>query len=240
MSKTIEMLKLDEYTWGARLLPCLLVLLPLVLAIWSWIPADRLPFVFIWSLLGLMGFTYLLTQLARDQGYQIQPRLWREWGGKPTNQLLRHCGGENKVTLQRRHTKLGFLIARSFPTEIQESDSLESADEIYDAAIDVLRDKTRDQEKFPLIFKENVSYAFRRNLYGMRPAGIAIAAIGLVASIASGIYHAQLGSVDLLPWISSVITASLLTWWLLRINSAWVKIPAFEYARRLLESCERL
>src|SRR2546426_4811456 len=67
------------------------------------------------------------------------------------------------------------------PTAQQEADDPPAADVVYEACGAFLRDKTRDQKKFPLVFEENCNYGLRRNLWGMKPIGIAIATLGIAA-----------------------------------------------------------
>ncbi len=128
------------------------------------------------------------------------------------------------------------------PTAEAEAADPRAADEIYEAWCTVLRDRTRDRKQFNLIFTENCSYGFRRNLWGMKSVGIGLALVGLAG-------------VALIPWIdpsaraaprvgtvivTGGINALLLLGWLFVITPAWVRTPADEYAQRLLEACERL
>ena len=36
-------------------------------------------------------------------------------------------------------------------------------------------------DKFPLVYEENCNYGFRRNMFGLRPIGIAVSVIAAVA-----------------------------------------------------------
>ncbi len=75
----------------------------------------------------------------------------------------------------------------------------------------------------------------------MKPAGIANATIGLISSTASGVVdHLSTGHVTGTAVGSVGISALLLTWWVARINSGWVKLAGDAYAERLLAVCETL
>ena len=68
------------------------------------------------------------------------------------------------------------------PTADDEVNDPDAADRIYASAVSLLLEKTRDKKAFPLVYKELVSYGFRRNLWGLKAGGILFAIIGLVAS----------------------------------------------------------
>lgn len=231
---------IDSYSVRARLQPMLLVILPAVFSTLGWIPADKLAWGVVWSVLGATGFTYLLSHLARDSGKQAESGLWRRWGGKPTTQRLRFITAPNRITLERYHRKLEALLGRSFPNEEEERNNLVQSEEVYDAAVTLLRDRTRSRKDFPLIYKELVNYGFRRNLYGMRRAGIVITVLSSVASTAELLSQVTSATGPVMPWVSLVFGVIMLTWWCFRINHKWVREAGFEYADRLLEASERL
>lgn len=234
----LKWIDLDLYSLRARLQPCLLVLLPAALAVLAWIPIDELKFGVIWSILGIAGFTFLLAQVGRDRGKQIEPALWVSWGGKPTTQLLRHANTRNRATLERYHAALARVLGRQLPTEEAERNAPVEADELYDAAVTVLRNNTRDAKRYPLVFRENVNYGFRRNLYAMRCVGLFIAALAVIASGSSAVILTNAGGISPFAWTCTAINALLLALWIFRFNSTWVRLPAFAYAERLLETCE--
>src|SRR5437867_2641219 len=101
----------DRYTLRARLLPALIVVLPVGLSVAAWFP-SRFPG---WGILAGMitagGFAALLAQLARDQGKKKESDLFAVWGGCPTTRMLRHCDTSlNSVSRARFHKKLKSLI----------------------------------------------------------------------------------------------------------------------------------
>ena len=53
----------------------------------------------------------------------------------------------------------------------------EWADTKYEEVVTSLREATRDTSRFPLVFAENANYGFRRNLWGLRPIGTAVAVV---------------------------------------------------------------
>src|SRR5258708_1403854 len=158
----------DHYSFRARLQPALLTLLPAALGVFAWTGPGEKWVSALWTLFGTAGGTYFLAMVARNRGKQIEPALWRSWGGAPTTQLLRHSGSANPVMRERWHKYLSRLLSKSFPTPEDETGDPVSADNLYAAGVKILIDKTRDTKAYPLVYKENVQYGFCRNLYAMR------------------------------------------------------------------------
>jgi hypothetical protein len=233
---------LDLYTVRARLLPALIAALPLGIATLAWFPTGILGWGAVWALIVWSGGTVLLAEVGRDAGKRKEPGLFASWRGKPTTRLLRHHGAANRPLLARRHARLAALTGIVAPTAEAEAADPRAADETYEAWCTSLRDRTRDRKQFDLIFAENCSYGFRRNLWGMKPVGTVLAVAGLAAVAAvpwldpSARAAPRIGAVV----VTGAINALLLLGWLLVIRPAWVRGPAEAYAERLLEACERL
>jgi hypothetical protein len=187
----------------------------------------------------LCGGTILLAELGRERGKNREPELFRSWGGKPSTQLLRHRDNANEVLLSRRHKKLAALIpGQHLPTVAEESENPALADKAYDSCVAFLLEKTRDQKAFSLLFEENCSYGFRRNLWGMKPIGIFIS-FAAVLAIVSGLAMRVLTPQPLVV-ICGCLTLLISLIWILVIRPTWIKTVAFSYAERLLAACDVL
>ena len=99
--------------------------------------------------------------------------------------------------------------------------------------------QTRDKQKYPLVFDENVSYGFRRNTWGLKPFGIAAAVVGTIGAAVS-IYRFKDGPNLGLAVACTTLSALLLLFWLFWVRPSWVRIPAKAYAERLMEAALRL
>jgi hypothetical protein len=133
------------------------------------------------------------------------------------------------------------LIARVLPTAQQEEADPAAADLVYESVGDQLREKTRDKGKFPLVFKELVSYGFRRNLWGMKPSGVVLACtcVGLqLGLIGKALFAHSLPSY--LSASATAFNAVLLCAWIFIVTPRWVRIPADAYAERILAACLEL
>ena len=234
----------DSYDRRARLYPMVLVLLPLALGAASWTPSGiEIPGLVGGAVIVLAVSTFL-TQLARDQGKRREKELFRRWGGRPSDRTLSfaaHVFAES--TLQRWHRKLtGLDESLSFPeTAEAEKADLKKARAAYAAATDVLVARTRDQSTFSLLFKENMNYGFRRNLWGMKPAGIATAAFGMIAAGARCVTFAMNDQQQgVVPVAAGVLSVIMLVMWIWRVTPAWIRVAADGYAKHLVEACESL
>jgi hypothetical protein len=228
----------DHYSFRARLQPALIVLLPISLAVVACLGPEQPWMSAIWTLCATGGATYLLAVFVRNRGKENEPALWKSWGGCPTTQLLRHAGPANPVMRERWHTQLEKFLGKPLPTMAEETADPQKADHAYEAASKFLIGKTRDTKNFPLLYKENVTYGFCRNLHAMRTAGIFISLCGAIVSAHAAVLSVYLGKIDFVPIAACFISVLLLWGWVFRIRPKWVRIPAFAYAERLFESID--
>ena len=157
-------MKFDGYTLQARLMPTYVVLLPLAIGLQVWLPEGAILERLGTILVAPAPLAILLAQLGRDRGYRLQKQLWTGWGGAMTTQMLRHRRTDgNPVMRQSYHACIERLFPDlNIPTSEEENATPQAADRVYEAATKKLIAATRDRDRFPLIYKENVSYAFRR------------------------------------------------------------------------------
>jgi len=234
---------LDAYGRQAQLLPALIALLPIFLVAGTALPwTNRIGAGLLVSAIG-GGLTVLLAHVARRLGRQAETRLLAEWGGKPTTIWLRHSDDHLDGHTKERYKT--FLARRVTgwepPTRDEEVAQPTAADERYDSAVRWLLEHARSQERFPRVFRENVSYGFRRNLYGLRPVGTVLALAGLVMGLAFlGIPSFKASSLPVLLLSQIVVSAGLLGVWRLVVDGSWVRDAGDAYAKELLATCEQV
>lgn len=230
----------SEYDRRARLGPTLLVILPPALAGACWFQ------LFTWPQLAsgvcLAAFLGLLAQLGRDRGKLLEPQLFKEWGGKPSVQLLRHRSEYLPAeTRERYHRKLRELMPGThIAGQLDEMADPDAADIAYDSCSDFLRGKTRDTQVFRLLFEENMNYGMRRNLLAMKPAGIFLSIAGFVSAGLAAVVKSDGGQVPPFPVIAMVVNGLMVSLWVMRFTRNWVRVPAFAYGEQLLAACETL
>jgi hypothetical protein len=235
----------DNYSLKARYYPVIILFLPIVVLGFFYSQQFESVFHFLGSV-GVVGaLTYLFSQLGRDQGKRKEFLLWNSWGGAPTIQLMRFQNSYlDTHTKHRYHQKLHQLCSASVSPNVDlETNYPEKADDIYRAWTKYLISQTRDTKKFSLLYKENINYGFRRNLWGLRSFAIFLA-VGLLIcnylfwSLKLNEFNPALFPKSFL--YSSIGIGLIIIFWLLIVNKNWVKLVAFSYAERLCECVDNL
>lgn len=235
----------DTYTLKARVYPIVILLFP-ILMIGLFYSFEFNSFLPLGSSALISGaFSYLFSQLGRDKGKNKEAELWQHWGGMPSVQLLRLSNQAiDKHTKQRYHKKLLSLCpVNATPNEWMEENTLAEADEIYKTWSAYLRSKTRDTKVYSLLFKDNCSYGFRRNMWGLKSIAIQLIILLLAGNFVLGFYKTK--SINPLLYghgVQYCIVGLLLmlSFWLFVVSKKWVRLPAFSYAERLCEATETL
>lgn len=230
-------IKLDTYSYRARVLPVYLSLAPIVLLLAVLAPEGlKLPLGGATALV-FVPISFFLSQVGADFGKRLEKGLWATWGGPPTTRFLRHGNQEfNDVTRSRIHAKLrGFGL--TVPTHEDQEIDPRSADQHFEACTEELIRRTRDVQKFPLVFKGLTEYGFRRNLLGLKPLGLLLAIIGLGCS-AWSIFNSLANGGDTNPVsiVAGLIIAGLLLSWFVWVTERTVNLSANRYARYILEA----
>jgi len=230
---------IDDYSLRARFYPSLIVLLPAFVVAIFYITDIEKYYHYFTALCGLGLFSYVLAQLGRDRGKKKEPDLFVAFGGKPTTQIMRYRDTHlNSISKNQYRSLLEQMVPNLIlPTQIEENNDPIAADEIYDSCARFLISKTRDNQKYYLLYKENTSYGFRRNLWAMK--GIAITIILVVMAI--HIYNATAQLQYLNDFTNKdIFLAAFLIFtmciWIFVVTKNWVKMIAFSYAERLFET----
>jgi hypothetical protein len=195
--------------------------------------------------IGLVAFgaasAFLSAQIARDFGKEGEKKLWQSWGGMPSMAIFRHRNKTlNPITKAKYHQRLAQKLNTGAPTSDDERDAPNAADRIYAAWSDYLRTNTRD-DRFQLLHKENTSYGYRRNVWGLRAVGITTSLIGsIVCALRLYVGFESTGEIDILAGIAATFSLVLLILWLGYFTADWVRIVAESYAERLCEAIEIL
>lgn len=233
----------DPYERAARLYPALLALLPMLVVIVTTSVFGKPMTTQLLALLGACGVAYLLANISRMLGKAQESRLFDAWGGTPTTQLLRHRNTLiDPHTKQRYHAFLARKIKTEFPTSEQEQTSPELADEVYRAGIKWLLGKTRDKKRFALLLKENVSYGFHRNGFGLRWTGGMIGLFSVAwMGVACQAFDSQRQVALSTEQIATIgILLAITSAWVAYFNETRVKQAAHAYADMLLRACDEL
>ncbi|MDE0553922.1 MAG: hypothetical protein OXI24_06895 [Candidatus Poribacteria bacterium] len=234
----------DSYSLQARVQPALLALLPPIIAIAAWFPG-----LYEWGT-GLMGLALgcgavvFLAHVARARGRKVQRRLFAVWGGKPSNLWLSHSNQRLDATTKGRYHDIlaSHINGWTAPSLEEESKDKQRAQEAYESAVRWLREKTRDRQRYSLVFKENVSYGFRRNLYGIKPLGICLALLSVAGNTWALYFQSWNGTTAATTQglASLILNLLFLFSWVAVVRAQWVKDSADAYARALLAACDQI
>lgn len=234
---------LDTYGRKARLFPAFLTLAPAFLVAFVYLGiGDLRPEHAVWAVISAAAI-FFVTDLARRAGRRVEKDFLNDWGGYPSKLLLRHSDGAiDKYTKSRYHRKAETLLGEiEMPTATWEEDNSEDADCRYESVVRYLLSQTRDTNRFSLLFKENIHYGFRRNLYGLKAYALALA-------IASAGFVMWMSREELLAGAMPEQTETLLLGgivldvllWSMFVTKQSVRDSADDYGRQLLSSLDVL
>ena len=231
----------DTYDIKARLWPALLAAMPLALALATILNLEWWRTSLVTGASGI-GLTFMLGQVARVLGSRLEPAMFAQWGGKPSVTILRHTNDYlNMHTKTEYHRNIALLFDVPMPTKMEEIDNPQKAEAAFEAATVALRGATRDHKKFSLLFKENVSYGFCRNMRGLKPVGLFTTLCGAsIAGIRLYSDHAAGLSVSVFAAVTAGASLLMLYVWLAIVTLEWPKAAAYAYADRLLEASTTL
>lgn len=222
-------------------MPALLTVLPLAVTAYVWKPGSLLDWNSLGALIAAFGGTMLLAFIARDLGKGAEDRLYKKWSGRPTELLLMHSGTMDPALRARRHVALASLFPdMPIPTATEETADRDAAYKRFSAITTLVISLCRKNPKdYPLVFEENCNYGFRRNMFGLKPIGLAISAI---TSIALGLLlFGAFSTHQEVPVISiafEAVNVSMLLVWIFWVNEAMVRRGADVYACRLFEAID--
>jgi hypothetical protein len=236
---------LDPYTLRARLSPAIIAAAPAFAAIALLLSWTQFSLSNTIATAGLVALLFALADIARRRGKKIQPQLFAELGGMPSTTMLRHSDPTFDAASKARYVALlAGKINDVAPTEVHENADPAATDAFYTRCGDWLRENTRNAKKFNILFNENVTYGFRRNLLGMKWSALAL---NLLIVIISGcvLYHGSVPFQDIehvegrviVVFVVAVLHALYIG---LGVNRAAVAEAAKSYARQLILSCETL
>lgn len=231
---------MDSYDLQARHAPVAFALLPLLLVAIVLIPGLGQAKLAATSVGGILVATvpFVAIRLARSAGHARQNALFQSWGGIPTTAMLRYRDTRlNPYTKIQYHERLARLGA-SFPVPSEEDERRDAADADLKigAAMDEIRRRAKERG-VKAVHRENINYGAARNIYGLRPFGLAVCAIAIVVL---GATIALRGS--FLPAPAEMVVAMVILIiagiWLFACTGRTVRRHAEAYALALFEAIE--
>jgi hypothetical protein len=180
MGTILQLLNLtDRYERKARLLPALIVALPLAIAAGTagTITADWYSALGFGALMeGVVGVG--LAHFARIPGTRLEAKLCRKWGGLPTRRWLRPTDTTcSEAQKSRWRGAIRTLTGLTLPATLGNKSEADT-DKLIDDAVRQLRHQLRDDPVAGMVRTQNEDYGFARNLAGLRWVWLAFSLAG--------------------------------------------------------------
>ena len=190
-----------------------------------------------------MGIVVLFafSDLGRRMGQGVQARLH---SGEMPEQWYRGNPDIAEAAKDRYRAFMALQIGSAAPSINEEGTNPHKSNEFYSSAGNWLREHTRDTKKFAILFNENITYGFRRNLLGLKP--VALASNVVVLALCGAVLCFPQSYFEELPNLKEKIvvtmTAAILhsIFMIAAVREASVFEASRTYGRQLILSCETL
>lgn len=227
---------LDAYERRARLTPGLFAVAPMVVLLLT-LGLAKNPVVT--AALGVItagAGTYLLSVVIANLGRRLQGGLWQSWGGAPTTQLLRvHSSASNLAQRTIWRDAIRNVTGLDLYPGAREREEPPRADDVITAAVGQIRHLGQD-DRYPLIAKENAQYGLERNLFGSRWLGRLLSLACLLGVLVSLVMTFQVTTTLVIGVVLEVVLSVL---WFIIPSSSRMKDAAFRYSEQLLQAVTR-
>jgi hypothetical protein len=233
---------LDAYSLKARLFPALLAVIPALAALAILISWSKFGLTSAIATTAIPVLVFAAADIARRLGKRLEEQIYHELGGKPSLAMLRYSDDTfDAATKAQYRAFLSSKIREPVPTEQEENDNPRAADTFYERGGGWLRENTRNTQKFPVLFSENITYGYRRNLLGLKWPALGLNAV-MVLLCLFVLYRK--GTIDtdddvtvrlLIVLAFAVIHAIYM---LFAVSKQSLVDASRTYARQLLLSCE--
>lgn len=230
----------DTYTLRARIIPALIAAIPVFVLATLVVPWNRFTLSQALSSLSVAILLFALSDFARRHGKRIEPKLYAKLGGKPTVTMLRHRDATiDGITKSKIVSFVGARIGEEPPSAEEEIANPAKADAFYERCGTWLRENTRDQKRFAILFNDNVTYGYRRNLLGLRAISLVlnVAVLVVAAGVVSLRWEQTLADDTNSKMMSVAVIACIHSVYLIiGVTESSVAEASRTYARQLLLS----
>jgi len=233
---------IDTYNLRARLWPAILGIAPAIALAAIAVSWDELSLPQVIATAAIAVLFGAASDLARRMGKRFERKMFASTGGKPIMTLLRHSDGTLETRTKDRYRNfLAEQLKEQPPTAEDEIRDPAAANGFYDRCGIWLRERTRrDTGKYKVLFEENVTYGFRRNLYGLKWPGLGLnAAVVLVCLYLLSPYGSWISATTRTELYSVLTIAAIHAFYFLFfVTRRSVDEASDQYARQLVLSCE--
>jgi len=231
----------DAYSLRARLFPAVIAAAPSLAALALLVSWKSFELSNVIATVAILVLLFAIADFARARGRSVERELYSEHGGLPSITMFRRNDSTIDGGLKDRYRVfLAIKLGVQPPSPEEERASQSSADSFYEQCGVWLRQATRDTKKFPILFNENITYGFRRNLLGVK--WLALALNVLVVAISVVILWRSAWTLDTeiskRTIVVFIVAAAHAVYMLLAVRRTAVWDASKAYGRELILSCE--
>lgn len=233
----------DDFTFNARVMSVLVVVLPIIcVGVYESIIKEGVLESSLYVVMIIIFITFM-AYIARDLGKKAERKMIKRLGGLPTTILMRFSDTRIDPHSKMRYHKILKKKVKELKIPISIEEENGDSDYIYDSAINWLRGiANSDKKKYHLVYKELKNYNFWRNLYGIKYIGICIY---ILIAVRETILMRNFNIADIIikpypQYIAFIIMTGSALLGLIMINRKIVENKAFDYAKALLEICDKI
>lgn len=231
----------DAYSIRARLFPAVIAAAPALAAIALLVSWSTLGLSNAIASIGMLALMFAIADLSRARGRKLECRLYADHGGLPSITMFRRSDKTIDSGLKDRYrTFLAEQLGVQAPDAEVELLDKSAADGFYDQCGAWLRQNTRDSKRFSILFAENVTYGFRRNLLGVKTIALWLNAIvvGVCLLFLWRLGFDTAGPVGSRVGLVLIVAVAHAGYMLLAVTRGAVWDASQAYGRELILSCE--
>lgn len=231
----------DAYSIRARLFPAIIAAAPALAALTLLISWKTFELSNLIASLGVLVLLWAIADFSRARGRAIEDKLYAEHGGMPSITMFRRNDSTiDAGSKDRYRALLADKIGVAAPRAAEEAGDQAAADAFYGQCGNWLRQNTRDTKKFSILFGENVTYGFRRNLLGVKAVALWLNLFVVVICLfilwrRSWDFDTPLGNKTT---VVLVVAAAHAAYMFLAVNRSAVWDASRAYGRELILCCE--
>lgn len=231
----------DAYTLRARLFPAIVAAAPALAALALLISWKSFGLSNLIATLGILVLLFAIADFSRSRGRAIEGKLYAGHGGMPSITMFRRNDATLDAGSKDRYREfLAEKLGIAAPTAQEEDTDQGAADAFYSQCGNWLRQNTRDTKKFPILFSENVTYGFRRNLLGVKMLALCLNVI--VVALCAFILWRTSWAIDTpvgnKTTVVLIVAAAHAAYILLAVSRTAVWDASMAYGRELILSTE--
>lgn len=172
----------DDYEIRARILPAIIVFLPIMIPIFLIIHSEMSSISsFLFSGLVLAAILYPLSFIIRISGSNFEKELWNQWDGPPSTRILRWRDKTLTVTLKTQlHEAVRSHCGITLSSIEEEQNNPYEADEKIRDAFTQVKHFVYYNDPNGIWKKFNAEYGFNRNLLGNKHLWISLSTVGVI------------------------------------------------------------